>query len=144
MQELVEGGYIDKEMVEKITQGESIEQEVIQDIFDKIDEISWVDNISVILPENLRISKKEYLNALEDKDLRVLSILKLEKALLFLSKQINPDAIGAMSLFSSFFTILDKNLILVQENTLDVKNHLTDIDASSNKTLKERIFNYFN
>lgn len=145
LQELVEAGYIDKQMVEQIIQGESIEQEAIQEIFDKIDQISDVENIAAILPSNLRITKQEYLDALSDKDLRELAIWKLESALWFLSDMINPDSIWAMSLFSSFFTLLDKNLILVQENTIDVKKKLLEIDKPIDNwsSVLKKIINYF-
>lgn len=145
LQELVEAGCIDKQMVEQIIQGESIEQEAIQEIFDKIDQISDVENIAAILPSNLRITKQEYLDALNDKDLRGLAIWKLESALWFLSDMINPDSIWAMNLFSSFFTLLDKNLILVQENTIDVKKKLLEIDKPIDNwpSVLRKIINYF-
>ena len=33
-----------------------------------------------------------------------------------------------MNLFSGFLSILDKNLILIQENTIDIKESLKEID----------------
>jgi hypothetical protein len=33
-----------------------------------------------------------------------------------------------LNLFSGFLTVLDKNLIIVQENTIDIKENLKEVD----------------
>jgi hypothetical protein len=54
-----------------------------------------------------------------------------------------------LNLFSGFLTILDKNLIIVQENTIDIKNNLKKIDEKKfwkkedNRSLLEKIIDFF-
>ncbi|MBT3726845.1 hypothetical protein HOG21_03975 [bacterium] len=89
-----------------------------------MDEIKDIDNY---LPVELRISKDDYSKSLTDDIFRVQTITKLNSALTLIAQKINPDTAMGLNLFSGFLTVLDKNLILVQENTIDVKYSLEEV-----------------
>jgi hypothetical protein len=89
-----------------------------------MDEIKDVDKY---LPFNLRISKDDYHKAIHDDIFRVQTITKLNTALTVLARQISPDSSTGINLFSGFLTVLDKNLVVLQENTIDVKDNLSEI-----------------
>jgi hypothetical protein len=58
---------------------------------------------------------------------RVQTITKLNTALTVIWQQIVPDSSAWVNLFSWFLSVLDKNLVLLQENTIDVKDNLNEI-----------------
>lgn len=125
--ELVDKWVLSKEHAEKIIQGEHLNEDTIRQIFDKIDAMEQVKNVDEYLPADLRISKDDYHKAIHDDIFRIQTITKLGTALTMLAKQITPDSSVGLNLFSGFLTILDKNLILLQENTIDVKDNLSEI-----------------
>ncbi len=128
LKELVELGVISKETAEKVASWNDINEEVINDIFEKIDELENIKDIDKYLPPELRISHDDYIKALHDDIFRVQMLTKLDSALTLLAEQINPNSTGWVNLFSWFLTVLDKNLIIVQENTIDVKDSLQEVE----------------
>jgi hypothetical protein len=52
-------------------------------------------------------------------------------------EQVNPDNAIWINLFSWFLTILDKNLILIQEYHIDIKNNLKEIDKQNKPKEKQ-------
>lgn len=128
LKELVLQGVISTESAKNMVDGNALEDDIIQEIFNKIDEIEDISDIDKYLPVDLRISKQDYASALEDPIFRVQTITKLESALVILAKQISPDTISGMNLFSWFLSVLDKNLVTIQENTIDVKENLKALD----------------
>lgn len=128
LKELIESWVISKETAEKIIEWENISESEINDIFNKIDEIEEIKNIDDYLPKELRINHDEYIKALHDDIFRVQILTKLNSALALISKQINPDSAMWLNLFSWFLIVLDKNLIKVQENTIDIKDNLEVIE----------------
>jgi len=64
-----------------------------------------------------------------------------------LSEQINPDSGTGMNLFSGYMIILDKKLINIQENTIDVKTSLENIEEKKHPkkelSLWEKIRDFF-
>jgi hypothetical protein len=58
---------------------------------------------------------------------RVQTLTKLDTALTVIWQQVVPDASSGVNLFSWFLSVLDKNLVILQENTIDVKDNLTEI-----------------
>lgn len=128
LKELVEKWIISKETAKKVTSWENIDEEIINEIFKKIDEMEEIKDIDKYLPANLRINHEEYLKALHDDIFRVQTLTKLDSALIILARQINPNSSMWVNLFSWFLTVLDKNLITVQEHTIDVKNSLKEVD----------------
>ncbi len=128
LKELVEKWVISKETVDKVISWKDISEEEIKEIFEKIDEIEELKDVDNYLPQNLRITKEDYLKAVNDDIFRVQTITKIDSALTLLSNQANPDSAMGLNLFSWFLAILDKNLIKIQENTIDVKDSLKSID----------------
>lgn len=107
-----------------------------------------IKNIDNYLPFELRITKDDYSRALSDDLFRVQTLTKLDSALTLLANKINPDSAMWLNLFSWFLTVLDKNLIVVQENTIDVKDNLKEFDEKKfwkkidNRSFLEKILNY--
>lgn len=145
--ELIEKWVITNEVAKKIIEWKNISEEEIKEIFNKIDEIEEVKNIDNYLPLELRVSKDDYLKAINDDIFRVTIITKIESSLAILSNQIVPDGLTWMNVFSWFLTVLDKNLVKIQENTIDVKDSLKQIDEKKwikkeEKTLKENFLDF--
>ncbi|QFR39236.1 hypothetical protein A9Q91_03295 [Candidatus Gracilibacteria bacterium 28_42_T64] len=128
LHELVDKGILSQEHVEQIIAGEDLDEDTIKDIFDKIDQMEELKDVDKYLPSDLRITKDDYHTALHDDIFRTKTITKLDTALTLLSQQINPDTAGGINLFSGFLTVLDKNLVTVQENTIDIKDSLVEIE----------------
>ncbi len=128
LKELVEKGIISKDVAEQIIDWENIWEEAIKEIFEKIDQIDEIKDIDKYIPEELRITKEDYSKALTDDIFRVQLLTKLDSSLTLLANKINPDSAMWLNLFSGFLTVLDKNLIIVQENTIDIKENLKEVD----------------
>jgi len=125
---LVEKWVISKETAGNILDWKDIWEEAIKEIFEKIDQMDEIKDIDQYIPDELRISKEDYSKALTDDIFRVQTITKLDSSLTLLANKINPDSAMGLNLFSGFLTVLDKNLIIVQENTIDVKDSLKEVD----------------
>jgi len=121
---------ITKETAEKIIDKEDIGDDTVKEIFEKIDKMEDIKDIDNYLPQELRISKKDYSRALIDDIFRVQIITKLDSALALLANKITPDSSTGLNLFSGYLTVLDKNLVIVQENTIDIKDSLEEVDEN--------------
>lgn len=132
-----------KKIVKKVVESDIIWEEEIKEIFEKIDEIENNDEISKYLPENSRITKEEYKKSLTENIVRKQTLTKLKTALTILANHINPDSSMWLNLFSGFMTVLDKNLITIQETHIDIKDSLEKIEEIKNpkeqKTFWEKI-----
>ena len=128
LKELIEKWILTHETAKKIVDWEHIDDKSVKEIFNKIDELEDIKDINKYIPKELRITHDEYSKALHDDIFRVQTITKLDSALTLIANQINPDSAIWLNLFSWFLTVLDKNLIKVQENTIDVKDSLKEID----------------
>lgn len=118
--------YIDINQIDNVLSWDSLENNDILTIFSKIEEVEELLNIDKILPKEYRITKTDYLSALKDKNDRDNTISKIEQALLYLHQSYDGgDSLG-LSLFKMYFFVLNKNLVLVQENYIDIKNNLID------------------
>jgi len=125
---LVEKWIISKNTAKNIIDWNKIDEDIVKEIFEKLDEIEDIKDIDKYIPQELRITKEDYSKALTDDIFRVQTITKIDSALTLLANKINPDSAMWLNLFSGFLTVLDKNLILVQENTIDVKYSLKEVD----------------
>lgn len=140
LKELVSKWVISKEQANNVIKWIELDDSTISEMFDKINQIEETKDIDNYLPKELRISKDEYKQALVDDIFRIQTITKLNSALLLLSNKINPDNILPINLFTWFLNILDKKLILIQENTIDLKNNLVDIENKKNPKIDNRSF----
>lgn len=146
LKDLLEDHIIDDELVQKVISWAEIEHEELEEIFAKIDEIDAVEDIDKYLPKELRVTKEEYSNATHDEVYRVQLITKLNSALTVLANSISDNSwIWSINIFSGFMTLLDKNLILIQEHHIDIKDSLEEIDKDKkqNKSLWEEIIDFF-
>ena len=148
LKELVEKGIITKDIAEQIIDWEDIGEEAIKEIFEKIDQIDEIKDIDKYIPEELRVTKEDYSKALSDDIFRVQLITRLDSSLTLLANKINPDSAMWLNLFSGFLTVLDKNLIIVQENTIDIKENLKEVDEKKfwkkedKRTLWQKIIDF--
>ena len=148
LKDLIDKWIISKDTAEKIVEWENIDKEIIEEIFDKINQIDEIKDIDKYLPKELRVSKEDYSKALNDDIFRLQLITRLDSSLALISNKINPDSSMWLNLFTWFITILDKNLILIQENTIDVKNSLKEVDKKKNhkntdkKTFFQKIIDF--
>ena len=100
--DLISEWIITIETAEKIAKWENIDDDVIKEMFEKIDLIKNAKNIDKYLPEDLRISKEDYIRALTDDIFRVQTITKLDTALTILANHISPNSSMWINLFSGF------------------------------------------
>ncbi|MDD3793551.1 MAG: hypothetical protein PHI37_01970 [Candidatus Gracilibacteria bacterium] len=128
LKEMINNGFVSQETAKKIIDGIQISTEEVKDIFNKINQIEEVKDIDNYLPREYRITQEQYFKAISDDIFRVQVLTKLDFALTLLSKQIVPDTAIGLNIFSGFLGVLDKNLILIQENTIDIKNGLKKVD----------------
>jgi len=127
LKSLVERGLINITTAEHIVDWETLDNVQIKEIFEKIDEIDDIQNIDNILPARLRISKDDYIQALEDAIFRKQILVKLDDSLSYLYSSSNKYPLWIINFFSWLMRSLDKNhknTIKVQENTIDIKRSL--------------------
>lgn len=148
LRQLVDKGAISKETAQNIVGWKDINDETIKEIFDKIDQIEGIRDIDNILPAKLRVSCEEYFKAIGDDTFRVQILTRLDSALSLIASKITNDSSMALNLFSGFLNLLDKNLIKVQENTIDLKNSLVEVDEKKfwkkvdNRSIWEKIIDF--
>lgn len=137
-----------QDLIEKVMDSDIIWEEEIKQIFEKIDEIENNNDVSTYLPEESRITKDEYIQSLTDDIVRTKILVKLNTALTILANYISPDSSMWLNLFSGFIAVLDKNLIKIQENNIDIKKSLEKVEEYRNPKKKlsiwEKIKNFFN
>lgn len=104
-----------------------LDRDEIQEIFEKIDEMDVIPDIDKFLPKNLRITKEQYLCALEDEVIRGQVLSTLDEALTCLYRESRADMPGIASIFADIFSILSqkkKMIMKIQGNVIDVKRSL--------------------
>ncbi len=146
LKQLINSWIITEKIAKDVIEWKNIDNKTIKEIFDKIDEIEDIKNVDDLLPKELRVTSWEYFKAISDEIFRVQTITKLDSALTLISNKINPDSSMWLNLFSWFLTILDKNLIKIQENTIDIKNSLKKVDknqVNTNIGLIQKIIYFF-
>jgi len=74
---------------------------------------------------------------------RVQTLTKLNTSLTVLANQIQPDSQSGLSLFSGVLMVLDKNLVLVQEHTVDIRNNLQEVEDIKYPQKKIGLWNRF-
>lgn len=104
----------------------------VSEILGKIDEIDRVTDIDTILPAHLRITRQEYEAALTNEEARMQALLKVNHALDHLATLLQGEmGFWGINFFSFFhpYTAKNKNIILVQEHTIDIKDDLINPDS---------------
>ncbi|MEF2175560.1 MAG: hypothetical protein V3575_03745 [Candidatus Absconditabacteria bacterium] len=121
---LIMNGFLDEQLAKDLIEGNSIESDELNEVFIKLDSIEEIKGIEKILPKDLRITKEEYLSALSNDEYRKLVLNKIDDALTYLYQSINGDGSVLFNLFAGVLYFLNKNLQIVQENYIDLKNNL--------------------
>ena len=121
---MIEKGLINPTTAEAIITGVELRPEEIEDIFAKIDEIENVKDVDKILPKELRVSRDEYIAALQSTENRTALLTKIDHSLGYLYQVVHPYDFSIVDFFSGFFTAINHNLVKVQENTIDIKRSL--------------------
>lgn len=131
LRDLLEKHVIDDELVKKVIDHWELDHEEVEKIFEKIDQIEAIDNIDDYLPKDMRVTKEEYAAATHDDDALVIVEAKIHAALWILSSNATVNSWGSMNLFSWFLTMLDKNLITIQEHHIDMQDGLNNWNKKS-------------
>jgi hypothetical protein len=125
LKSLIERGLIETSTVQNVIDDATLDEKALAEIFSKLDEIEATHQVDMIFPKTYRISKEEYIQALKDPTSRTQILTKLETSLVFIYDSLHPNAtMGILDFFSGFMHILDKNLIKIQEHTIDIKRSL--------------------
>jgi len=123
--------------LKQIVENVDISEDQVEEILEKIEEIENIEDVDKYLPKEFRITAEEYKQSLTDDLVRLKTLTKLNTASTILAEQLNPDSSTWMNLFSWYMIILDKNLVKVQENTIDVKQSLQKIENKKNPPKKK-------
>jgi len=142
LRDLLEKHVIDDALVNKVMKQAELDHDEVETIFEKIDEIESIDNIDDYLPKDMRVTKQEYAAATHDDTQLKIVEAKIHTALTHLAHTAAPSQWGSVNLFSWFLTMLDKNLITIQEHHIDMKDSL-DPSNKKTKTLWQTIKDWF-
>ncbi len=127
-----------KQVLEKAISWESLSENEIEEILNKIDEIENIDGIDDYLPKESRITKEEYKKAITDDKNRTKTMKKLDNVLTVLANQANPNSSMWLNLFSWYMAILNRRLVRIQDNHIDIKDSLEKVEEIENpKELKK-------
>lgn len=125
LKSLIERGLIGVSTAKQVLDDTNLDTEAILEIFTKIDEIESMQDVDVLFPKIYRISQEEYVQAMEDSVFREQILMKINDSLWFIHSSLHPNnTMGILGSFFGFMTILDKNLVRIQENTIDIKRSL--------------------
>lgn len=61
---------------------------------------------------------------MRDPDARKDALVKIDAALSYIYASVNPNPLSMLNFFGGFMAALDRNLVRVQENTIDIKRSL--------------------
>ncbi|MDR0860833.1 MAG: hypothetical protein LBO09_07895 [Candidatus Peribacteria bacterium] len=134
LKSLVEAGLIDQTSFEEIVEDKQISHEEfhevlskldIQQLFDKLEEIEKADHIDEIIPKALRVTKKEYQQALQDPTKRGEVVQKLDQNLQIIHNQVSGGFSLHGNMFSTYTYLLSQKLTMIQENLIDLKQPLS-------------------
>lgn len=128
LRSVVEMELIKPEITNKVIDWLELEASEINDILSVVDAIAQISNVDLILPPELRISKEDYLNAVNDSNYRSEVITKLDAALDHLYMLSHPFSWSVFDMFSWLLFALDLNLVKIQEYTIEIKNSLVALN----------------
>lgn len=134
---LVEKWLITQQQAEDIANNKELNKKDIQEIFENISQIEEIKDIDKYLPKELRVTIQEYQKAMFDDIFRIQTLTKIKTALTVLSQHSWLENQAWVNLFSWFLSVLDKNLILIQEHNIDMKNNLEEIENTRNPKEKK-------
>jgi DNA repair exonuclease SbcCD ATPase subunit len=133
----------DLNTIKQIVENADITEEEVEEILEKIEEIEKTQDVDSYLPAEFRITSEDYKQSLTDDIKRIQTITKLDAWLAILAQHIAPDASMWLNLFSGYMAILDKKLVKIQENTIDVKDSLKNIEDKKHPKPKLSLWTRF-
>lgn len=125
LRDLLEEHIVDDSLVNKVIEHAELDHEEIEKIFDQIDAIEKIDNIGDYLPKDMRVTKEEYAAATHNDETLTVVETKIHTALTRLAANTSPQNGWSINIFSGFLTMLDKNLITIQEHHIDMRDGLS-------------------
>ncbi|GHV23478.1 hypothetical protein FACS189428_7030 [Clostridia bacterium] len=134
LKSLVEAGLIDQTSFEEIVEDKKISNEEFQEVLDKVDiqqlfnkleEIEKAEDIDAVIPHELRVTQKEYQQALQDPKKREAVLQKLDQSLHLVHNQVTGGFPLHGNMFSTYTYLLSQKLIIIQENLIDLKQPLS-------------------
>ncbi len=128
-----------RDVIEKAISEDIITKEEIENILEKIEEIESTEDIDRYLQKEDRITSEEYKKALSDDEARVIVMKKLNNALTILYRYTNSGDLTWLNLFSWYLAILDRKLVMIQENHIDIKENLEEVENKVNPKLEEKL-----
>lgn len=111
-------------LVQKIASDSHIDSDEMKEVLDLINSISENINIAKYLPKDLIVGKDEYIQALHNDEKKKQTLTKLNSALWVLARHITPSDRIWISLIGWLTMLLDKNLVVIQEAHIDLRNNL--------------------
>lgn len=138
----------DVEHISKALSWDELSHDDIEDILEKIDEIENTEDVDKYLPVEFRVTKQQYHDALVNDIVRTQTITKIDTALGLLAQQADGwNGNMGLNIFSGYMAMLDKKLISIQENHIDMKDHLEEVEQEKNPKQKlslwEKIKKFF-
>ena len=127
LKSIVERWLLRPELIHKAIAWDMLELSEVSEVLKKIEDIGKTEKIDMILPKDKRISKEEYLEALNDDVKRTILIEKINQILDHLYMLSHPFSGNVYDLFSWLLHILNHNLNKVQEYHIDVKISLLNL-----------------
>ena len=112
--------------IKQVIETHNITEEDLNNILEKIDEILDVVEKKEILPKRLIFTKKEYLEALKNGKIRKILLKKLDNILDYTSESLQPT--DNLFLLVGYFFLTDKNLQIVHDNCIDIKENLEKLN----------------
>jgi hypothetical protein len=127
------------ELIKKVISNNDISQDDVEEILEKIEEIEKTEDVDKYLPQEFRITWEEYKKALTDDIARIQTITKINTALTILAQHVTPDSAMWLNLFSGYMAMLDKKLIKIQENHIDIKDNLEKVEELKNPNKQDNL-----
>lgn len=120
--------------VDEIATDGVLDKDEIQEILDIISEMESSEDIKKYLPTELIISQDEFTQALSDDNKRQEVLIKLDSALGHIYQQADGWT-SSMWMIGMVALVLDKKLVTLQENHIDIKDILEKKDGKKNPWL---------
>lgn len=127
LKSIVERWLINPTTITHAIDWDEISKEELNEIFDKIDQIEDIQNINSILPDYCRISREEYIEAIDDPAKREQLLSKIDNALNYIYNATHATHSPILWLFYNLinnYNTNHKDLVFVQWNLIDIKRSL--------------------
>ncbi len=112
--------------ISKIIETGKVSKEEIKEIMEKIDEILKLNEKKKQIPQELVFTKKEYIKALQDDEVRKQLLKKIDKILDFTADKL--QSVDNVFLLFGYYFLLDKNIQVIHDNCIDVKENLEKLE----------------